>query len=122
MDNRKIQRTNSDIYRIVASYIAEHGIGADVVEVKTTADLSEAKVFVTDELKTLEAAAGFLRSEIARRLNLRNTPKIIFIKDKGRENAARVEELLEQIKKKGSVQDVGIASSHAPRNDKGGKK
>jgi len=99
MDNRKIQRINSDIYRIIASYIAEHGIAAEVVDVKTSADLSEAKVFVTAELGTLENAAAFLRSDIAKRLNLRNTPKLKFIKDRGRENAARVEELLEQIKK-----------------------
>ena len=99
MDNRKIQRINSDIYRIIASYISERDIAAEVVEVKTTADLSEAKVFVTAELETFNEAAGFLRSEIARRLNLRNTPRLIFIKDRGRENAARVEELLEEIKK-----------------------
>jgi len=98
MDNRKIQRINSDIYRIIASYIAENGIGTEVVEVKTSADLSEAKVFVTAELETLEGAASFLRSDIAKRMNLRNTPRIKFIKDLGRENAARVEELLEQIK------------------------
>ena len=102
MDNRRIQRINSDIYRIIASFIAERGISAEVAEVQTAADLSEAKIFVTAELETLGQAAGFLRSEIARRLNLRHTPKIIFVKDRGRENAARVEELLEQIKKKGA--------------------
>ena len=98
MDNRKIQRIDSDIYRIIAAYISERDISAEVVEVKTAADLSEAKVYITAELETMEEAAGFLRSEIARRLNLRHTPKLIFIKDKGRENAARVEELLGQIK------------------------
>ena len=98
MDNRKIQRINSDIYRIIATYVAERGIATEIVEVNTSADLSEAKVFVTAELEALEEASGFLRSEIARRLNLRNTPKIKFIKDRGRENTARVEELLQQIK------------------------
>lgn len=101
MENRKIQRADSDIYRIIATYIAEHDISAEVVDVKTSADFSTTKVFVTDSLKTLEDAAGFLRSEIAKRLNLRHTPKIVFIKDIGRENAARVEELLNQINKGG---------------------
>ena len=101
MENRKIQRINSDIYRIIASYVAENGIATDVIEVKTSADLSTAKVFVTAELENLENTATFLRGEIARRMNLRNTPKLKFIKDRGRENAARVEELLGQIKKGG---------------------
>ena len=98
MENRKIQRINSDIYRIIASYVAEHGIATDVIEVQTSADLSVAKVFVTAELENLENVATFLRGEIARRLNLRTTPKLKFIRDRGRENAARVEELLTQLK------------------------
>ena len=99
MENRKIQRINSDIYRIIASYVAEQGIATDVIEVQTSSDLSVAKVFVTAELENLENVATFLRGEIARRMNLRNTPKLKFIKDRGRENAARVEELLGQINK-----------------------
>jgi len=98
MDNRRLQRINSDIYRIIASYVAERGISAEIADVQTSADLSEAKVFISSQLETLENAAGYLRSEIARILNLRHTPKIKFLKDRGRENAARVEELLNQIK------------------------
>lgn len=96
-ENRKIQRIDSDIYRIIAAYVAEHDISTEVVEVKTAADLSETKVFVTAEIETMEKASAFLRAEIAKRMNLRNTPKIRFIKDVGRENAARVEELLRVI-------------------------
>jgi len=95
-ENHRIQRINSEILRIVASYVAEHDLDCEVVDVKTTADLSEAKVFVTAELEKLEEAAGYLRTEISK-MNLRHTPKIRFVKDRGRENAARVEELLEQI-------------------------
>lgn len=98
-ENRRLQRVNSDIYRIIATHIAERDIPTEVVDVKTSADLSETKVFVTAEVEIMEGAAGFLRAEIARILNLRNTPKIRFIKDKGRENAARVQELLDQISK-----------------------
>jgi len=98
-ENRKLQRIDSDIYRIIATFVGERGIGADVVEVKTTADLGECKVFVTAEIAILEKSAGYLRTEIAKTLNLKNTPKLKFMLDKGRENAARVEELLEQIRK-----------------------
>ena len=125
--NIRIERTNSDIYRIIASFTAERGIAAEVVDVKTSADLSEAKVSVTAELETFEKAAGFLRSEIARRLNLRNTPRIKFVKDIGRENAARVEELLNEIKEKSArsaeeIASSAFASQNAPRNDKETKK
>ena len=95
--NIKLQRINSDIYRIIAEFIGERVLRADVVDVKTGADLSECKVFETSELEVLEKSASYLRSEIAKRLNLKHTPKLRFILDKGRENAARVEELLDVI-------------------------
>ena len=98
-ENRRLQRVNSDIYRIIATYISEKDLQTEVVEVKTSADLSETKVFVTAEVEIMEGAASFLRTEIARLMNLRNTPKIRFIKDKGRDNATRVNELLDQISK-----------------------
>lgn len=98
-ENRKLQRINSDIYRILATFIQERGMSAEVVDVKNSADLSECKVFVTDEVEALNKASSFLRTEIAKKLNLKNTPKLKFIQDKGRENAARVEELLEKIRK-----------------------
>ena len=95
--NVKLQRINTDIYRIIATYIQERGIATEVVDVKTSADLSECKVFVTTD--NLVTAANYLRGEIAKKLNLKNTPKLRFILDKGRENAERVEELLGQIRK-----------------------
>lgn len=98
-ENRKLQRIDSDIYRIIATFIQERGISADVVDLKTSADLSECKVYVTAEVEALSKASSFLRSEVAQRLNLKNTPKFKFIQDKGRENAARVEELLEKIRR-----------------------
>jgi ribosome-binding factor A len=81
--------------------------GVSILEVKTSADISEAKVFVAiasdDErektriFNALQSAAGFLRGEIARNMNLKNTPKIRFVLDKGGDNARRVEELLKVI-------------------------
>ena len=97
-ENRKLQRIDADIFRIIATYISEQGIAAEIVEVKTTADLSECKIFVSTGVEELERASGHLRSEIAQRLSLRKTPKLKFIHHKGKENASRVEELLQQIK------------------------
>lgn len=76
--------------------------GADV-----TADLKYAKlfysVFTSDEeekkeiAKGLKSAAPFMRSQLARRLNLRITPEITFVEDKGVEHGAKIAELLKSI-------------------------
>lgn len=77
-----------------------------ILSVDTSADYAFARVFVEiqgDEterqraLAELERAGGFLRTEIASRVKLRQTPQLRFSLDRGRDNANRVEELLNQI-------------------------
>ena len=61
-----------------------------VTKVKVTNDLKYAKVYVSilnakntnNTLQALKKSAGFIRSSLARRVNLRNTPEIIFEKGK----------------------------------------
>ena len=109
----KLQRINSDILRILSIAINQklsdpmvHDI--DVIRVETGVDLSESKVYVSiavDDaieqqriLAALQAASGFLRTEVAESLKgMKKTPKLRFIIDKGRENAIRVDELLDII-------------------------
>ena len=60
-----------------------------VTRVKVTPDLKYAKVYISllnskNEEKTIEAiqnASGFIRSLIAKRINLRITPELVFEKD-----------------------------------------
>ena len=60
-----------------------------VTKVKITPDLKYAKVYVSilnskNNEKTMEAlkkSAGFMRSQIAKRVNLRITPELVFEKD-----------------------------------------
>ncbi len=76
--------------------------GADV-----TADLKYAKLFYSvfaadDEekkeiAKGLKSAATFMRSQLAQRLNLRITPEITFVEDKGVAHGAKIAELLKSI-------------------------
>lgn len=108
MSNIKIQRTNSDIMKILSVALRERAENASfldvtILRVETSADYAVARVFVQcDEsaLRELEKASGFLRNEIASRVKLRQTPQLRFMLDKGRENADRVEELLAQINSK----------------------
>ena len=76
-----------------------------VTKVKVTNDLKFAKVYVSilnsknikDTLAGLKKSAGFLRSELARRVNLRNTPELIFELDDSLEYGARIDSILKEI-------------------------
>ena len=76
-----------------------------VTDVEVTDDLRLARVFVTvlgdegaqkDALIGLGKAAGFIRSELGRRVQLRYTPELVFHRDVAGERGDRVLSLLEQ--------------------------
>ena len=83
-----------------------------VTKVKVTNDLKYAKVYVSilnskntkQTLAGLKKSAGYIRSELARRVNLRNTPEIIFELDDSMEYGERIDTILKQIlpKKEGN--------------------
>lgn len=56
-----------------------------------------AKQRMEDCLNGLTSASGYLRRHLARTLNVRYIPQLIFREDKGFENASRVHELLKKI-------------------------
>ena len=66
-------------------------------------DLSSAKVFYsvlgddTDVEKGLKSASGHIRSELASRLNLRITPKLIFVRSTNIESAMNISRILKDI-------------------------
>lgn len=76
-----------------------------VTKVKVTSDLKFAKVYVSilnsknikDTLAGLKKSAGFIRTELARRVNLRNTPELIFELDDSLEYGVKIDSILKQI-------------------------
>ncbi len=70
-----------------------------------TADMKYAKVYFscigsTDKnevKKGLESASGFIRKQVALRLNLRQTPELKFISDDSIEYGAHINSLLKQV-------------------------
>ena len=78
-----------------------------VTKVKVTTDLSYAKVSVSilnsknikETLAGLKKSSGYIRSELAKRINLRNTPEIIFELDDSLEYGARIDNILKDIMK-----------------------
>ncbi len=76
-----------------------------VTKVKVTNDLKYAKVYISilnakDNKQTLAAlkkSAGFLRSELAKKVNLRNTPELVFELDDSLEYGAKIDSILKEI-------------------------
>ena len=76
-----------------------------ITKVKVTNDLKIAKVYVSilnakntkETLAGLKKSSGFIRSELARRVNLRNTPELIFELDDSLEYGAKIDSILKEI-------------------------
>ncbi len=77
-----------------------------VTKVKVSPDLSRARVFVSminsnkkNTLAALKKSSGFIRSEIAHKVNLRTTPELIFEFDETIEYGAKIDNILKDIMK-----------------------
>ncbi|NLY47642.1 MAG: 30S ribosome-binding factor RbfA [Clostridiales bacterium] len=77
-----------------------------VTDVEVAPDLKTAKVYVSvmgdeqarkDTLQGLKSAAAFMRSQLARNLNLRNTPELIFIMDNSIEYGVNISKLIDEV-------------------------
>ncbi|TML99263.1 MAG: 30S ribosome-binding factor RbfA [Actinobacteria bacterium] len=75
-----------------------------VTDVKTSADLRHARVYVSilgtpaereASLEGLRSAHGYLQRQVARELRLKHTPELDFVLDDTAERAFRLEELLD---------------------------
>ena len=83
-----------------------------VTKVKVTPDLKYAKVYVSmlnsksveKTMQGLKDSAGFMRSQVARMVNLRITPELVFEYDDSIEHGERIDNILKQI----SEQDKAI--------------
>jgi ribosome-binding factor A len=111
--NRRVARVAELIKREVSQMLLSGikddrvGIGmVSVTDVKVSGDLQHAKIFVsiygTDEAREttmdgLESATSYVRSQLGRRVQLRRTPEVIFIEDRGLERGDRLLNLLSQI-------------------------
>ena len=92
-------RLNSEIQKELSSIIRDVkdprvSPWASVIEVYVAPDLKTCKVWISvlgseedrdNTIRGLESAAGFIRHELAHRMNLRNTPELTFISDSSTE-------------------------------------
>ena len=76
-----------------------------VTKAKVTPDLKYAKVYVSilnsknvkETMANLKKSAGFIRTELAKRVNLRITPELVFELDESLEYGARIDSILKEI-------------------------
>ena len=76
-----------------------------VTRAKITPDLKYAQVYVSilnsrnikGTFDALKKSSGFVRTEIAKRINLRITPEIIFVLDDSIEYGQRIDKILKEI-------------------------
>ncbi len=86
-----------------------------VTDVEVAPDLKSCKVWIStlgddaereDTLKGLRNAEGFLRSQLASSLNLRNTPELRFIADTSIEYGMKMNRLIDDVKVKDDNEDA----------------
>jgi len=83
-----------------------------ISRVDVTADLSHATVKVSamgsrqEQMKSLNAlqkSAGFMRSHLAKLIKIRKFPELHFVFDENLQHAARIDEILNELKEKGEL-------------------
>ncbi len=106
--SRVAEQMKKEIAAIVEKQVKDPRIGfITITNVELSNDLRHAKIFIsslgTEEeqnksMEGLEKAKGFIRREIASRINLRYAPEIIFRIDNSIEHGVKISKLLSELK------------------------
>ena len=108
MASNRINRINEEVQRELASLLRTmkdprlQGGLVSITRVDTTGDLRYARVYISvldkqtekDVMRALRSAAGYLRREIGRSLQLRYTPELQFVADDSIAYGAHILEVL----------------------------
>lgn len=106
--NMEVQRELSEIIRSEIKDPRVAGAMITVVSVEVTPDLKYCKAFISvlgdqekakDAILGLKSAVGYIRRELARRINLRNTPELTFILDQSIEYGVNMSRLIDEVTK-----------------------
>ena len=110
--NNRMQKVNEELKREIGTIITtkmnntnlKKGL-ISVTSVDTSSDFKYARVYVSminvgnkkEALKALKKSSGFVRTEIAKKVNLKNTPELIFEFDESIEYGDRIDNILKEI-------------------------
>ena len=113
----KNTRINGEVLKelsnIIRSEIKDPRINpmTSVVSVEVAPDLKTCKAYISvlgdeqsqkDTITGLKSAEGYIRRELARTVNLRNTPEIKFILDQSIEDGINMSKLIDEVTQKDS--------------------
>lgn len=104
------QEVQNDLSNIIRGDLKDPRISplTTIVKVDVTPDLKFCKVYVSvmgedkeqnDTIDGLKSSAGHIRSELAHRTNLRNTPQLTFVLDHSIEYGVEISSLIDKVVK-----------------------
>lgn len=115
MSKRRQERMSVEIQRFLAQILREQikdprvdFSTVSITRVDISTDLGHARIHISvlgneekqkETMQVLEKAKGFMRTELARRIQLRHAPELEFRLDKSIEHGIRISSLLDEIKK-----------------------
>lgn len=120
-NSTKNMRVNGEVLRelagIIRSDIKDPRINpmTSVVAVEVAPDLKTCKAYISvlgdeqsqkDTLAGLKSAEGYIRRELARSINLRNTPEIHFILDQSIEYGVNMSKMIDSVNKKSEPEET----------------
>lgn len=120
-NSMKNTRINGEVQRVLAEIIRSdikdpriHPM-TSVVTVSVAPDLKTCKAYISvlgdekaaeDTLAGLKSAGGYIRKELARQINLRNTPEITFVMDQSIEYGVNMSRRIDEVMKTGAYEDI----------------
>ena len=108
----KNTRINGEVQRVLAEIIRgeikDPRISplTSVVSVEVAPDLKSCKVYISvlgdeeaqkDTIKGLKSAEGYIRTKLAKSINLRNTPQLTFVLDQSIEYGVNMSKLIDEV-------------------------
>ncbi len=115
--NGEVQKALSEIIRLELKDPRIHPM-TSVVMVQVTPDLKFCKAYISvlagedeakDTIRGLKSAVGFIRTQLAKKVNLRNTPELSFVLDQSIEYGVRMSRLIDEVNGNEGVAEDGIS-------------
>ena len=104
--NGEVQKALSEIIRSELKDPRIHPMTSVVLQV--TPDLKYCKAYISvladeekaaDTIRGLKSAEGYIRTQLAKKVNLRNTPELSFVLDQSIEYGVRMSKLIDDVTK-----------------------
>ena len=115
--SRVEEACKEELAEILQREIKDPRVGfVTITEVKLTADLRHARVFLSifgseheseQSLEGLESARGYLRSQLGKHLRLKYLPEIEFVHEHVAEDALKLDKLMKQLSTERNENDAG---------------